>query len=95
MDKEKIIEKLKEVIDPEIGYDVVSLGEIEEVSIENNKVKIKLLPTTPLCPYLPVLVELIENKIKELNLEPEIEIDFENQWTPERIDPEVRKKLGI
>ena len=93
--KEDIVRKLKEVIDPEIGFDIVSLGEISEIKIEDKKVFIKIVPTTPLCPYLPLLIELTENKIKELNLEPVIEIDYETQWSLDRIDPEIRKKLEL
>ena len=95
MEKSKILEKLKEVIDPEIGFDLVSLGEIDDVIVEDKKVIVKLLPTTPLCPYLPLLIQNIEEKIKELGLEPEVEIVFDKQWTPDRISPEVRKKLGL
>ncbi|MEM5831202.1 MAG: metal-sulfur cluster assembly factor [Candidatus Aenigmatarchaeota archaeon] len=95
MEKEKILEKLKEVIDPELGFDIVSLGLIEEISIEENKVKIKLLPTTPFCPYLPLIIELIENKLREIGFESEIEIDLENIWSLERVDEEVKKSLNL
>ncbi|MEM5870832.1 MAG: metal-sulfur cluster assembly factor [Candidatus Aenigmatarchaeota archaeon] len=95
MEKEKILEKLKEVIDPELGFDIVSLGLIEEISIEKNKVKIKLLPTTPFCPYLPLIIELIENKLGEIGFESEVEIDFENVWSLERVDKEVKKSLNL
>lgn len=95
MEIKEVYKKLREVIDPEIGYDIVSLGEVEEVRIENNKVYVKILPTTPLCPYLPFIIEGVNEKIKELGLDPEIDIDFENQWSFDRVDPEIRKKLGI
>ncbi len=95
MEKSKILEKLKEVIDPEIGYDIVALGEIDDIIINGKKVIVKLLPTTPLCPYLPVLIEQIEEKIKELGYEPEVEVVLDKQWTPDRIDPKIRKELGL
>lgn len=95
MEIKEVYKKLREVIDPEIGYDIVSLGEVEEVRIENNKVYVKILPTTPLCPYLPFIIEGVNEKIKELGLDPEIDIDFENQWSFDRVDPEIRKRLGI
>ena len=37
LSKEKILKLLEKVKDPEIGYDVVSLGEIEDIIIENDK----------------------------------------------------------
>ncbi len=95
MEKSKILEKLKEVIDPEIGYDLVSLGEIDNIEIKDKEVIIKFLPTTPLCPYLPILVEQIEEKIKELGYEPKVEIVLDKPWTPDRIDPKIKKELGL
>lgn len=98
MEIDKIRNKLKEVIDPEIGYDIVSLGEIENIEIKENIVKITLLPTTPLCPYLPFIINGIKEKMIEIGIREEdleIEIDFENKWDIDRIDPEIRKRLGI
>jgi len=95
MEIEKIKEKLKEVVDPEIGFDIVSLGLVEEIKVENKKVSIKLIPTTPFCPYLPMLVEMIEEKMKELELEAEVEIDFEKVWSIEMASEEVKKELGL
>lgn len=92
---EKIYEKLREVIDPEIGFDVVSLGEIEEVKVRENKVYIKLLPTTPLCPYLPFLISQIEEKLKELGYKVEVDVELEKQWDISRVEPKVRKLLGL
>ena len=93
--KSKILEKLREVIDPELGYDIVSLGEVEEVEIKGKKVYVKILPTTPLCPFLPFIYSDVVKAIEDLGLEPEVEIDFENQWSIDRIDPEIREKLNI
>jgi len=93
--KNKILEKLREVIDPELGYDIVSLGEIEEVEIKGKKVYVKLLPTTPLCPFLPFIYSSVVQKIEDLGFEAEVEVDYENKWSIDRIDPEIRKKLNI
>lgn len=47
----EILERLKEVQDPELKMDVVSLGLIREVSVdEEGKVSIVFRPTSPLCP---------------------------------------------
>jgi len=95
MEIEKIREKLKEIIDPEIGFDIVSLGLIEEIKVEKNRAFIKILPTSPFCPYLSLIVEEIYQKLGELNLDVEVEIDFENFWSLERASKEVREKLGL
>jgi len=93
--EDKILNKLKEVIDPELGYDIVSLGEIEEIKVEDKKVYIKFLPTTPLCPFLPFIYSSIVQKMEELGLEAEVNIDYEGKWSIDRVDPEIRKKLNI
>jgi metal-sulfur cluster biosynthetic enzyme len=94
---EDILNKLREVIDPELGYDIVSLGEIEEIREENGMYIIKFLPTSPLCPFISAILEQIDEKLKELNIyeNSKIEIDFENRWSLDRISPEVRKELGL
>ncbi|RDD52175.1 metal-sulfur cluster assembly factor [Nanoarchaeota archaeon NZ13-N] len=93
--EDKVLNKLKEVIDPELGYDIVSLGEIEEIKVEDKKVYIKFLPTTPLCPFLPFIYSSIVQKMEELGLEAEVNIDYEGRWSIDRVDPEIRKKLNI
>lgn len=92
---EKIIEKLKEVIDPELGYDIVSLGEIKDIKINGNKVEIILLPTTPFCPFLPFIQLSIKDKIEKLGYEVEIKIDIEDRWSIDRVDPKIRKDLTL
>ena len=49
--KDNVMEKLKEVVDPEIGLNIVDLGLIYEVAIgQDNSVNIKMTLTTPGCP---------------------------------------------
>jgi len=94
---EDILNKLREVVDPELGYDIVSLGEIEDIREENGIYVIKFLPTSPLCPFISAILEQIDEKLKELNIyeNSKIEIDFENRWSLDRVSPEVRKELGL
>jgi metal-sulfur cluster biosynthetic enzyme len=57
--------KLAEVVDPEIMLNVLQLGLIRKVSIENGEGKLYLLLTTPFCPYGPAMVEMIKQKAQE------------------------------
>ncbi|MCR8432851.1 MAG: iron-sulfur cluster assembly protein [Crenarchaeota archaeon] len=52
--KQKIMETLKRVKDPEIGINVVDLGLIKEVTVdeEHKKIEIRWIPTSPLCPLV-------------------------------------------
>ncbi|WP_297512756.1 metal-sulfur cluster assembly factor [Thermococcus sp.] len=96
--EEMILEKLKEVIDPEIGIDVVNLGLIYEVKVNpNNTVYVKMTMTTPGCPLTMWILRAVEDKILEIPgvKDAEIELTFDPPWTPDRISPEYKKRLGL
>ena len=93
----EIREKLKQVVDPEIGYDIISLGLVYSIRVdsESNEAHIEMTLTTPLCPYGPMLLEDVREKVEELGVKADIEVVFEPPWSPDRVEPEVRKKLGL
>ena len=67
MDDEKISklrEKLKEVVDPEIGISIMDMNLIDEVKMEENKAQITYHLTTPFCP--PKFAFHIGNSIKKV-----------------------------
>ena len=58
--EEEIMEALREVIDPEIGLNVVELGLIRDLQIdEDDNADIVMIMTTPFCPYAPQLIEQV------------------------------------
>ncbi|MDX1662482.1 MAG: metal-sulfur cluster assembly factor [Candidatus Promineifilaceae bacterium] len=58
--KEEIMEALRAVVDPEIGLNVVELGLIRNLDLdEAGNVHIIMIMTTPFCPYAPQLVEQV------------------------------------
>lgn len=58
--------KLCEVIDPEIGMNIIQLGLVRDVAIEENQTgRLKMILTTPFCPYGPAMVEMTRNKAQE------------------------------
>jgi metal-sulfur cluster biosynthetic enzyme len=70
--------KLAEVVDPEIMLNVLQLGLIRKVSIENNEAKMYVLLTTPFCPYGPAMLEMIKTKAQEgLGIPVTIELGYE------------------
>ena len=96
--EEMILEKLKEVIDPEIGIDVVNLGLIYDLKVNpDNTVYVKMTMTTPGCPLTMWILRAVEDKILEIPgvKDAEIELTFDPPWTPDRISPEYKKKLGL
>lgn len=58
---EELTEALRSVIDPEIGLNIVELGLLRNLDIdeENDKAKITMILTTPFCPYGPQIIEQV------------------------------------
>ena len=57
--------KLAEVVDPEIGMTIIQLGLVRDMSIENGIAHMKMILTTPFCPYGPALIEMTRQKAVE------------------------------
>jgi len=97
VDKEQVIEVLKKVQDPEIQYDIWSLGLVYNVEIEGNKVKILMTFTSPMCPYGPVLMDDVRRQVSAINGVGEvvIELTFSPAWGPDRMTEEAKIALGI
>ncbi|GJM42868.1 MAG: hypothetical protein DHS20C20_31500 [Ardenticatenaceae bacterium] len=59
--EEELIESMRSVIDPEIGLNVVELGLLRNLEIEDeaDTAKITMILTTPFCPYGPQIIEQV------------------------------------
>ncbi|HEX5807191.1 MAG TPA: iron-sulfur cluster assembly protein [Anaerolineales bacterium] len=85
-------ESLKEVVDPEIGMDIIQLGLVRDVQIENDIARLKMILTTPFCPYGPAMIEMTKAKAMEgLNMPVTIEMgmdmwDFSMMEDPSALD---------
>ncbi len=84
--------KLSEVVDPEIGMTIIQLGLIRNVEIENGIGHVKMILTTPFCPYGPALIEMTKAKaVEALNMPVNIEMtmdvwDFSMMEDPSALD---------
>jgi metal-sulfur cluster biosynthetic enzyme len=58
--QEKILNALQGVLDPELGLSVIDLDLIREVNIGDEEAEIRMLLTTPFCPYGPALINQIQ-----------------------------------
>lgn len=78
-DKVQLVrEKLAEVVDPEIGMNIIQLGLIRDIEIENDIARMKMILTTPFCPYGPAMIEMTKAKAVEgLNMPVTIEMGME------------------
>ena len=96
--EEEVWNALKEVVDPEIGANLVDLGLIYEVRVENGTdVYVKMTLTVPGCPLMNILPAQVEERLKELEnvKNVRVEITFDPPWTPDRMSKELRELYGI
>ncbi len=95
--KELVLNKLKEVNDPELGINIVDLGLIYKITTKKNDVHILMTLTFPGCPLGSIIKQEIDEKvgsiagIGEVNLE----ITFNPPWDLTKINPEAKAELGI
>ena len=78
--KEKIIDEIKKIYDPELPVNIYDLGLIYDVKVEENKAKIKMTLTTPNCP----VAESLPKEVKEgaMQVEGIEDVDLELVWDP-------------
>ena len=96
--KDEILTALKGVIDPEIGINIVDLGLIYEVRIEDEgKVYIKMTFTTPACPLGPYIAKNVDDTVSQLEgvKETYVDVVFDPPWSIDRVSPEIKEKLGL
>ncbi len=66
VEENKVVEKLKSVIDPHTGQSVYDMGLIEDLAISEDKVALKFRPSSPFCPLGVQLAESIKKALKEV-----------------------------
>ncbi|NPA75727.1 MAG: metal-sulfur cluster assembly factor [Euryarchaeota archaeon] len=95
--EEEVWNALREVVDPEIGANLVDLGLIYEVRVDNGKdVYVKMTLTVPGCPLMTVIPAQVEERIKEIDGVDKVtvQLTFDPPWTPDRMSKELRELYG-
>lgn len=80
LDSAFVMESLKAVVDPEIGIDLVNLGLIYDVSVNDNNVTVKMTLTGPGCPVGPMLQSQVYGVAAGLPGARNVQVDI--VWTP-------------
>ena len=97
LNKESVIEALKEVYDPEIPVNVVDLGLIYNVEVEDNEVHVEMTLTAQGCGMGPYIAQQAEWRIAEIEDVEDVIVDlvFEPPWNPDLITEDGKRLLGI
>ena len=92
---ETVRESLRQVIDPEIGLNIIELGLIRDLQIEDESAEIKMILTTPFCPYAPAMMEMTREKAEEALERPvSVEIGME-MWDPTMMEEGAGADWGL
>ena len=88
---------LRQVKDPELDLNIIDLGLVYDVEVDQGEVRVKMTLTSPGCPAGPQIVHDADRTIKTLAgvTDVDIEIVWEPYWSPEKMDPKVRALLGF
>lgn len=95
--KSDILEALKKVYDPEIPVNLVDLGLIYEVEIDERDVSIEMTLTAVGCPMHSVITQNVKDAVEALEdvRQAQVKIVWEPRWTPDRISEAGRVTLGM
>lgn len=96
--KDRIIQVLKTIQDPEILVDIYELGLIYKIDInDSNDVLIEMTLTAPNCPVAENLPLDVEQALKQTDgvNNVQVQLTFEPAWTPENLSDEAKLTLGM
>ena len=97
LDETTILETLRQVIDPELGCNIVDLGLVYGVAITGGKVTVKMTLTTPGCPMHESLAWGVHTALLNLDgvNEVEVELVWDPPWSPAMMSDYGRSFVGI
>jgi metal-sulfur cluster biosynthetic enzyme len=96
IDADMVRKALRQVKDPEVGLNIMDLGLVYDVDVEEGEVHVKMTLTSPGCPAGAQIMGDVDQTVRMMEgvTGVEVELVWEPFWTPERIDPKVRSFLG-
>ncbi len=88
---------LKKVKDPELNLDLVVLGLVYDIDVQDDHAHVTISLTSPMCPVAEQIVENAREAVAGVEgIETaEVQLTFNPPWTPERISPLIRSSLGL
>ncbi|MCE2391161.1 MAG: SUF system Fe-S cluster assembly protein [Proteobacteria bacterium] len=96
--RERIIDTIKTVYDPEIPVDIWELGLIYGLDVdEDSEVKVTMTLTSPMCPVAETLPPEVEQKVRGVPGVTDVELDltWEPPWEPSMMSEAAKLELGF
>ena len=84
---EAIRTALRQVVDPELGLSIIELGLVRELKIDAEQVHLKMILTTPFCPYGPAMLESTRAKAQEASGSKQVLMELAmDMWEPSMME---------
>ena len=96
--KDRVVEALREVFDPEIPVNIYDLGLIYDIDTsDDGSVEIKMTLTSPACPVAGSLPPEVAEKAKTVDdvTDAHVDVVWDPPWTPERMSDAAKLQLGL
>jgi len=95
--KEIVLNMLHNVIDPEVGVNIVDLGLVYGVEISGDKLRVDLTMTTPACPMSEMILDDARRALAGLvpeGTEIDLNLVWEPPWSPDKMSENARDHFG-
>ena len=95
--QDTVLEALKDVYDPEIPVNVVDLGLVYDLNVEEGDVSVKMTLTFAGCGMGPYIAQQAEWRIAEMDGVEDVEVEmvYEPPWSPDMITEDGKAQLGL
>ncbi|WP_324716907.1 metal-sulfur cluster assembly factor [Carboxydochorda subterranea] len=95
--EEVVREALRQVVDPELGLNIVDLGLVYGIDVQDGKVHIRMTLTAIGCPLSFMVNEMVNQAVRQIpGVESvEVELVWDPPWTPDKMSEEARALLGF
>ena len=97
MSKEQIVEALKECKDPELDANIVDIGLLYGISIDqSNNIKLTLTMTSPMCPVTSIILADVQLRLEKLEGVGKVEMDlvWDPLWSPDMMSDELKYRVA-
>jgi len=96
MTQDEVLDILRKVIDPEIGINVVDLGLVYEVNIDDKRLDVDMTMTTAACPLGAYITDQADMLLRQFFPDAEVSVNlvWYPPWSPEMMSETARQQLG-
>jgi metal-sulfur cluster biosynthetic enzyme len=94
---QSLADALRAVIDPELGYNIVDIGLVYDLGVEDGCARILLTTTTPGCPATNYIRQAVEERAASVPgiASVEVTMTWLPPWSPDRMSDEAKARFGI